>query len=393
MSAEQRILIVDDDEDARDFLRVVLMSAGYGVDEAEDGEQALRRTARELPDLILLDIVMPGMDGLDVCRRMREDPAYDDVPIVFLSARQKADDKIAGLEAGGVDYITKPFHAGEVLVRVSNQLRIKALTEALKRANASLVLKQQRIDEDLRAAALIQQSLLPREVPSFPGVEFAWLFRPSASIGGDIFNIIALDRSRIGMYLLDVSGHGISAALVAVSVSQALLPQSGLVTDGEAGPIVSPAVVLERLDALFPFERFHRHFTIVYAILDLDSGVLTYSAAGHPPAMAVGRAGTVTLLDRGGTFIGLGGIVPFDEGSVMVQPGDAVFFYTDGVTESQNAAEEMFGGERLQQVLSGASDLTLAATLSRMEDALKAHGGGAAQADDVSVLCFRYRGG
>lgn len=188
-----RILIVDDNIINRKLLNVTLNKESYEILEAVDGEEAVDVCSRELPDLVLLDIMMPIKDGYEVCSQLKTSALTKDIPIIFLSAKDEASDKIKGLELGAVDYITKPFDRGEVLARVKSQMKIHNLTKSLVKANMQLVEKQKKLEEDLKAAAQIQVSLIPSFCPKVENFSFAWQFIPCEHIGGDIFNIQRLD--------------------------------------------------------------------------------------------------------------------------------------------------------------------------------------------------------
>jgi len=250
----ETVLVVDDDKTNRSLLSIILKKAGYRVIEAEDGQDAIKKSLDTPVDLVLLDIMMPNMDGYEACRRMKEDLRTQDIPVIFLSAKSETRDKILGLETGGADYVTKPFDKGEVLARVRSQLRIRSLTK-------EVIEKQQHLDNDLKVAAGIQQSLLPsREVPGKSSLKWAWRFKPCDAIGGDIFNILRLDESHYAVYMLDVSGHGVPSALVTVSASQMLQPHTNILvrqdSEGSGKEIIAPVDVVKRLDHEYPMERF-----------------------------------------------------------------------------------------------------------------------------------------
>lgn len=266
---------------------------------------------------------------------------------------------------------------------------------AMKMVNAELKENQQRLDEDMRAAAGIQRTLLPTNLPRLPQVELAWKFTPSELIGGDLFNAYLLDQNHLALYMLDVSGHGVPAALVTVSVHEALDPRSGHVLtqspDGEA-LITPPGEVLRILDREYPLERFGKTFTIVYLILDLTSGRLVYSCAGHPPPVLLSGRDRLTRLDQGGTVIGLDGVVPFDEGRAEFNPGDKLILYTDGVLEYGDDQGRLFGQERFTAILQRLRTLPVAGMLERAWQELLAFGDQKPPADDVSLMGLEYRG-
>jgi sigma-B regulation protein RsbU (phosphoserine phosphatase) len=388
-----RILIVDDAVFNQRILSSILRKAGFEFQVAGDGGEALRCARETLPDLILLDIVMPGKDGYGVCAELKADPGLADIPVIFLSSLDEAADKIKGLKAGAADYITKPFDGGEVLARVQNQLRLLQLTRALQSLNRDLVEKQRHLDDDLSAAAGIQKALIPRADLALPGLSLSWHFVPSSSVGGDIFNAQQLDAEHVAFYILDVNGHGVPAAMVAVLVWQSLLPAMGLVVRPGDGTscVAPPAAVLCGLEREYPYERFERYFTISYLVLHLPSGRLTYSTAAHPLPILVRRDGTLRQLEEGGSIVGLG-LGSYDEGVVNLLQGERIFLYTDGIAESRSPAGEFFGDERFHDILRSTRALPLSMAVERLRQALASFGEGAPPEDDISILAWEYHG-
>ena len=392
----EMVFIVDDNMVNRKLLAAILKKEGYSLLEAEDGEQAVEMTFREMPDLILLDIMMPKKDGYEVCAELKNDSRTANIPIIFLSAKSQIEDKIKGLDLGGADYVTKPFDRGEVLARVRVQLKISRLTRKLIGANEELLRKQEILDEDLKAAAGIQRSLLPQSIPETETLDMAWRFMPCDRIGGDIFNVVRLDEDHWGIYMLDVSGHGVPSALVAVSVSQMLHTQHNRLlkkTKKEAPyyEIVPPSQVLNALDREYPIDRFDKFFTISYIIIDTHSNRITYSNAAHPPPVLIRRDGELELLEKGGTIIGMGGVLPFEEGSVQVRSGDRLFVYTDGIIEYRNEARELYGGERFYAELSRLRDRSITDLIDGVINAIMRFGNDQPPQDDVTLLGLEFR--
>jgi len=393
----EKILIVDDLENNRELMASILDEAGYEVEGAKDGNEALQKTFMFKPDLILLDVLMPKLTGYEVCEILKKDMRTIDIPVIFLSAMAGPQDKIRGLEIGGVDYITKPFNSQEVLARVAVQLKIRRLTKEIMEANKNLQEKQRRLDEDLRAAAGIQQSLLPQKLPMMDEFSIAWKFLPSDTIGGDIFNIYRLDEKTLAIYMIDVSGHGAPSALITVSVSQALQPHDDGVLKKRTrrSPyyrIQRPQEVLDFLAKEYPWERFGKVFTIVYAVIDVQMGRLLYSSAGHPPPVLLHPDGSLEILDKGGPLIGLNGNIPFEEGQIRLRFGDILIFYTDGVTEHQNDKDVFYGAERFYGLLKSLRNRPIAELLDEVMKNLMAFGGDAKLRDDVSLLGIAYKG-
>lgn len=394
----EKILIVDDNPVNRKLLVAILGKEGYELYEAADGEEAVEVAVRELPDLILLDIMMPKKNGYEVCRELKRDSLFAPIPIIFLSAMAETKDKIKGLEVGGADYVTKPFNKGEVLARCKAQLKIRDLTKSLESANQDLLEKQRLIDDDLKAAAGIQRSLLPQRYPDISTIDVAWKFMPCEKIGGDIFNILRLDESHWAIYMLDVSGHGVPSALVTVSASQLLVPHRGLLLKKAIVPppffeIVPPAEVLSKLDLEYPIDRFDKFFTISYLILDTENWTIKYSNAAHPPPVLLHRDGSIEFLEEGGTIIGMGGILPFEEGEKKLSRGDKLFIYTDGIIEYQDKDKAFYGEDRFYKELQRLKDEPISNMVDGVIESIMEFGKMNAPQDDISLLALEITGG
>ena len=288
---------------------------------------------------------------------------------------------------------------------INNQLlqdlifKYSVAEKKLKQLNQELLDKQKRLDEDLVAAAEIQKSLLPKKIDSAENLEVAWEFEPCEHTGGDIFNMFQLDDDHWGIHMLDVSGHGVQAAMVTVSVSQFLQPNSGHLFSRKAGKsakayeLRSPAEVLVALDSEFPFERFNNFFTIAYLIINTKTGELRYSNAGHPHSIVLRKNGTLELLQMGGPAIGTGDFHllsgkanRFEEGHSQINPGDKLFVYTDGIVEYENPDSEFYGTERFYEALRFRQGESVADIVGQCMKALWDFGKNAKPQDDITLL-------
>ncbi|MDD3310764.1 PAS domain S-box protein [Pseudodesulfovibrio sp.] len=260
--------------------------------------------------------------------------------------------------------------------------------EALRQANVALARKQRALDDDLSAAAVIQRSLLPQQRPAGCGFVMDWRFLPSTHVGGDVFNVLSLPGGRLGIYLIDVSGHGPAAAMVTVSISQVLQAGSDFIEENNAP--LPPDEVLRRVDRAFPFERFERFCTMFYLTYDPAARVLRSADAGHPPPLLVRDGRPVTRLDAGGTVVGMGEPVPFVSAETAVEPGDVLLLYTDGCTEYENAAGEPYGICRLEAALAGRIGLAPDRILEELLEELDRFGDHAKPDDDISLVCLKF---
>ena len=243
------VLVVDDNEMNRDMLSRRLQRKGCDVTVADDGELALELIRDHQFDLVLLDVMMPGLNGLEVLKTLRETHTAIDLPIIMVTALRESEDIVKALTLGANDYVTKPLDFPVVLARVQTQLALKRAAEQVQQLERALAERNQELEQtnsrletvngrmsrDLKAAAKIQEAFLPREALHVPGLAFAWTYRPCDELGGDGLNVIPLGGSRVGLYLLDVSGHGVASALLSVTLSRVLSPPSGAVLDPGPG--------------------------------------------------------------------------------------------------------------------------------------------------------------
>jgi sigma-B regulation protein RsbU (phosphoserine phosphatase) len=250
--------------------------------------------------------------------------------------------------------------------------------------------KQKLIDRDLESAAAIQQSLLPDRSPNIENIQVAWRFEPCEQVGGDIFNVHSMDERNVGLYMLDVCGHGVPAALISVAVSQFLNSGDGLL--GNNCELVSPDIVVNRLDEAFPFERFDSFFSIICMTLDIREGLLTYSSAGHPPPVLVRSNGSMETLDHRGPSIGIGSKEAIGQQTIKLQSGDKIVLYTDGLLENRNLAGDFFGKTRFYEILREGRNLPVGKVVDTIYTSVKKFRQGAKPDDDISILGVEYCG-
>jgi len=394
------ILVVDDTPANLQVLAGMLKERGYKVRPAPSGKLALLAARRDPPDLILLDINMPEMNGYEVCEHLKADENLKSIPVIFISALTEPLDKVKAFALGGVDYLTKPFQMEELHARVETHLKIRSLQIELERTNEQLVKANGRMSRDLRAAARIQETFLPRELPRVPGADFAWIYRPCDELAGDGLNVIPLGDGKVGLFVLDVSGHGVASALLSVTLSRLLSPPSEpssiLIRDGdirERSNIRPPAEVAAHLNRLFPFGPTSEQFaTMVYGILDAATGEFRYVSAGHPGPVHLPSGADPVILNGRGSLIGLAEDA-YEERSVRLGPGDRLYLYSDGVPEAMDPSGRQFGDARLLEAIgrgrSGPLEESIAALL---EEVGRWQGSGRPQ-DDISVLAAEVSGG
>ncbi len=402
------ILVVDDTPANLQVLAGMLKDRGYKVRPVPSGKLALLAADRDPPDLILLDINMPEMNGYEVCEHLKAADKLKRIPVIFISALTEPLDKVKAFAMGGVDYLTKPFQMEELHARVETHLKLRRLQVELEEVNARLAKVNDRMSRDLKAAAKIQETFLPREVPTVPGTDFAWCYRPCDELAGDGLNIIPLGEGRVGLYILDVSGHGVASALLSVTMSRLLSPPSEpssiLIREGDVGAgsgdprrtrcdITPPAEVAARLNRLFPFDSATGQFaTMVYGILNVATGEFRYVSAGHPGPVHLPSGADPVILESHGFPIGLADDA-FEERSIRLGAGDRLYLYSDGIPEAMDSAGKLFGNARLLEAIGrGRAEPLREGIATLMREVARWHGSERPQ-DDISILAVEVAPG
>lgn len=334
------VLIVDDEPGNLTILNELLKDS-YTIRVANSGERALELVAAgKLPDLILLDVVMSGINGYEVCSRLKQDPLSSHIPVIFLSGRNETDEIVRGFKAGAVDYVTKPFQPEELLTRVETQLALLETKKELQNTNAVLLRRNMEIEQGMETARSLQRNLLPGKKLQAEGVSAHFCYIPMDLVGGDFYDY-RYDQNRIELLIADVSGHGLPGALfstVAKVVFETIEDRS------------SPGQVLARLNRVMCQYTVESHFiTAVFCVLDLEQRIMRYSSAGHCPLLLHRRkGGDVQELKTPGLPLGVFEQVGYDEQEVALQSDDRLLIYTDGVIECEQAGnpEEQWGMER-----------------------------------------------
>jgi len=340
--------------------------------------------------VVVSDWDMPRVDGRELIKRIREVEQSHYAYLIMLTGRSEAADLVAGMEAGADDFLAKPFDRDELRVRLRAGERIIQLERRLAAQNQMLQTANKRMKRSLDAAARVQQTLLPDHLPETERVKFAWAYRPCDELAGDALNIVQITERLIALYILDVSGHGVPAALLSVTATRSLSPHAGK-PSLKAGPepdshIVSPAQVASTLNALYPMESNGGHyFTLLYGILDTQTRQFRFASAGHPGPILL-RSGATHRIETSSLAIGMFRDADYEDSVLELQSGDRLYFRSDGVDEELNADEQQFGKDRLQKAIVEAQAATLEESVESLIGAVVAWRGDENLHDDVSVL-------
>ena len=398
------ILLVDDNPDNLKVLHETLQGRGYELRVANSGDAAFQVVQNIVPDLILLDVMMPGIDGFEVCQRLKDDPRTQHVTVIFLSALDDSRDKVRGLNLGAVDFISKPYRMDEVIARVNTHLTIHRLqrqlshrNQQLEQAYKKLERNSRRMKNNLEAAARVQKSLLPAGQPRFDFLDVAWTYRPSDELGGDSLNIIPIDEHRVAMFVVDVVGHGVQSSLLAFSVAHALLPNddgSSRLFPGEGrSALSSPMRVAERLNGIYEVnDHNHRFFTMVYGVLDARDHSFSYVGAGHPGPIHARKDQFVNRHHSTGLPIGVAADLPTTEDKIECRPGDRLLLYSDALYEQTPVGNgHQFGFDRICDHMEAGWEHPAENLLGRLEAEVVNWSGTESLSDDLSMIAVEWR--
>jgi len=355
---------VDDSRLQRRILVASLKKWGFEVLEADNGEAAIEICTESAPDLVLSDWVMPGMSGLEFCGAFRALEAEHYSYFILLTSKSEKQEVARGLDAGADDFLIKPLEADELRARISAGARILDMQRELSQKNRliesalqELKLAHDAIDKDLIQARKIQESLVPDLTQEFGKSRVSLLLKPCGHIGGDLVGMFSPGPNRLGFYSIDVSGHGITSAMMTARLG-------GYLSSKHFDQNVAMEKRFDKFYALLPPEEvaetlncrlladagIEEYFTMVYAIVDLRNGHIRMVQAGHPHPLMLRRDGTTEFLGEGGLPIGLIPDVKFQQIEAKMEPGDRLLLHSDGFTECALAEGGMLDDDGLRKM-------------------------------------------
>ncbi|QCO56567.1 fused response regulator/phosphatase [Pseudorhodobacter turbinis] len=384
---------------------MVLARAGYRVTEADSGLSALALCCETDFDIVLSDWMMPGMNGLEFCREFKKLPRENYGYFILLTSKSEKAEIADGLDCGADDFLAKPVNSDELRARFRAGERIIGMQAELMEKNrlvgATLNELQNlydSLDRDLIEARKLQQTLIRERFRDFGKGEVSALLRPSGHVGGDLVGFFEINPQRIGVYSVDVSGHGVASAMMTARLAGLLTGSTPdhnvaltLNSQGErdAHPPEEVAARLNRM--MFEDIQVEQYFTLAYADIDLFSGRVQLVQAGHPHPAVIRKSGAVDYIGEGGMPIGLIQDAEFERVEAQLFPGDRLFLVSDGVTECPSPEGVELGEEGLTRILQANKDMTNPALLEALVWDLASYFGGEDFPDDVSGALFRLK--
>ena len=456
------VVIAEDSRIQARMLIRRLEEAGHTVRWGETGAQALALARERRPEIIVSDIEMPEMTGYEFCKAVKSDAALRTIPFILLSTLSDPIDIIRGLDAGADNYVTKPYEPDYLLGRMQallatplaaaddaaaamlevtlagQKFRVKAgrqqvlnllvstfenavaknqelvvanqelsvardglqrSNEELSTANAEISRINAHMLRDLKAAAKVQRSLLPAADVAIPGTSVAWRYVPCQSLAGDFLNVFRLDEEHAGLFVVDVSGHGVPSSLMAVTVGRFLTPkvseQSLLVRQAPDGriTIARPAEVATQLNRLFQADEFSGlYFTLLYGVLHLPTGRFDYCSGGHPPLVRLPAGGGPVEFHAMESFpIAFVPDVEYEQRSLQLAAGDRLFLYSDGVPEAMDKDRNPYGDEAMAACMAASRTAPIEDGVGALLEAVERWCTPAGPLDDVSILGVEWR--
>lgn len=403
--AVHTILVVDDSAGQRKLLSKSLQRHGFDVVEASSGAQALALSKSHRVDLVISDWMMPEMDGLEFCRAFRDADRHGYSYFILLTSKAEKADIARGLDAGADDFLTKPFIAAEILARIRAGDRIVAMQRKLTEQNALLVTSLEEIrelyavlDNDLLEARKLQQSLVPQRHFSLPSADITLLLKPSGHVGGDLVGFFPINDRMIGFYSIDVSGHGVSSALLTARLAgqlSAAAPDQNVALskiDDHIYEARSPADAVSELNSLIQREVETEHyFTVTLVSFDLVTGTGVFCQAGHPHPLLQKRNGQIISLGDGGLPVGLLPDARFEDVPFSMEPGDRLVILSDGVIECADPAGQALDDRGVEALLERNKTLSGEAFMEVLMWDLNEFSGGEDLVDDVSGVLFEFK--
>ncbi len=390
------ILLIEDELVTRTSMAARLKRLGYRVLEAENGLVGLEVARRERPDLLIVDWMMPEMDGPTFCEAVRRDSVLKSSQLLLMTSQDKPAQIAEGLARGADDFLSKSASKHEIIARVQAGLRASRLVRELETTAGELASsmqllqrKQEETDADLQVAASFIHSQLPPQGNPVQGIALAWEYQPSLLLGGDLFGVMAVDADHLGLYILDASGHGVAAALRSVSLMTFLRADNMLQLLGS----YDPEKVVFEANRRFPLSADGEYFTLWVGLLHLPTRSLSYVSAGHSGALLCSGQSPSRWLTRSSFPLGFDPTAQFANDRIVLKPADRLFLLSDGIYEVPSSSGDLWGRERFQAVMEAGRQMSLSAAIESSFSAARGWQQAQQFSDDAAVVGLELTGG
>ncbi|MGB3246677.1 MAG: SpoIIE family protein phosphatase [Sulfitobacter sp.] len=405
-SGRIKVLVVDDSRFQRRILAASLSKLGYHVTEAESGEEAMERCLETLPDMVLSDWMMPGMSGLEFCEAFRKISEHQYAYFIILTSKSEKQEIARGLDSGADDFLIKPVDGNELRARLSAGERILKMQREMRLGNRllsdtldELQTLYDSLDRDLMEAKTLQQSLLRERHLRFEEADLSLLLRSSGHVGGDLVGHFPAGQDQLGLFAIDVSGHGISSALMTARLAgylSATTPEHNIALErqSDGGFVARPPweVVSELNDLVLQEMATEHYFTLMLLIVDMLTGLVTIAQAGHPHPILQRKDGRIEQSGSGGFPVGLLEGVDFQQFTLQLDPGDRLLVLSDGVTECPDPNGILLEESGVGKLVDGLRHHKGPAFLDGLILGLKSFAKTDDFPDDVSAILFEYAG-
>jgi signal transduction histidine kinase/serine phosphatase RsbU (regulator of sigma subunit) len=374
-SGRYTILVVDDDMTSLDSISHMLSARGYRVVPIASSEEARERIlAGEHFDAAVIDVMMPRVSGYDLVRIIRRKHLILEMPVILLTAKSRQHDIVEGFESGANDYLVKPFNKREFFTRLDTVLMLRrAVRENLRLAS---------IERELKLAKQIQDTILPSGISGVDRLDIAVAFIPAETVAGDFFDYYARNNHEIGIIISDVTGHGISAALIASMVKTTFYFQKEIIDN--------PAAIMSNLNHILRGSLKQGYLTAAHIFIDTDTMTLRMARAGHPPVLLLKPStGTITELRPSGRIIGCFDDIAAETLEIKIETGDLVIIYTDGLIETRNTEGTLFGDDAFKNALISSAGTPVSSIRDTVISQVKKWRGSESFEDDVTLIICR----
>ncbi len=402
----RRVLIVDDSRMQRKILQASLKRGNYDVDEAGSGTEALELMRQQAYDFVLSDWMMPGLNGLELCRAFRGLSQDRYGYFILLTAKNEKSEVAQGLEVGADDFLAKPVNAAELHARMIAGERIlkmeRELTEKNRIVNETLDELRDvhaALDRDLIEARKLQMTLVRERQRDLGSAEIAVMLRPSGHVGGDLVGYFMLSPSKLAFYAIDVSGHGVASAMLAARLAGMFTSSTpegnvAIALDGsDQAEAFAPDVVAGRMNRIvIETMQVDQYFTVIYAVADLVTGQVSFVQAGHPHPFLLRADGTIETLGEGGLPVGLVPDAAYSRTDIQMQPGDRLLLMSDGLTEAADETGEELGEEGVMTFVRKNASMRGSTLLEALVWDVQAFAGSGDMSDDISGVLYEFRG-